>query len=294
MAMCALLLVNHLSAKPSTPTDTIPFQLYGEKIFFKVVIYDTLEIDALFDNGIRPYIHKGTVQRHDIFFYSTVKMRDAEGKKEVNLIEKLGIRIGGFTDTLHQVVPKIAAPYLNRKVDLVLGYNWVNENVVEINYTAFEMYLYDPYDYVPKPTFDSIPVLRWGNYPMVQSHFTFNNGVEADLKMELNLGSEVGFNVDEHMTKKLDLHKNEPNKGRIMIVGPDGQGVEGMIIRIPAVSIGGFRQSSMKGGVFKGGFGIGNSEVIHGQIGQPYLKFYNIVLDKRGQVVYMQEKPEPE
>lgn len=278
--------------KAAEPLHKIPFELFGEKIFLKGVILDTIEITVLFDAGIRAYIHSGTSQKYGIEYTGSSEMMGLTGSTTLYTIEKFGIQFGDLFDTLENVKSQVTAPYLNRRVDMVFGASWIRRYVVEVDYGENLIKLYSPYDFQISSEYQELPVLRWGSYPIVHSTFTFSDGSETQLRVELNIGSEVGFTLDQQTTREYKLTKNEKNRGRIMLVGPDGKGVFGMICRIPNVTLGTFNHPQAKGGVFHDGYGINKNSGVQGQIGQPILKFYNVVFDFNNSKLWIAEKPE--
>ncbi|MCB0737097.1 MAG: hypothetical protein KDC92_06260 [Bacteroidetes bacterium] len=272
----------------------IPFQLYGEKIFIDVYIDDTTKLNAVFDNGIPAYIHSGTAQKHGLQYSGTADIQGTSGGGSRYKIKNLPVRMGNYSDTFEQVVSQIAPSYLNKRVDMVFGYELITLFTVQIDYTESIIKLYESRGFEAPAGYDSIPVKQWLNYPIIESDFTFSEERVIPLKMELNVGLEVGFNIDEYITRKHNLQKTHKNNGRIMLVGPDGTGVYGQIIRINGVTIGPYQINRAKGGAFDQQVGTRNSEKIHGQIGQPILKLYNIIFSYRTNQVWMIEKPEPE
>jgi hypothetical protein len=149
-----------------------------------------------------------------------------------------------------------------------------------------ELRMYERSGFKVPEGYQKLEVMNWNHYPMVKAWFTFDNGDSAEFNVELNLGSEVGFQLDKWATKKYKLHKIQKDRGHIRIFGSDGKGLQGMLTRVKSVQIDEMRKTMVRGGVFEDGYSKGSGEFVHGMVGQDFLQWYNIVLDRWGEAVY--------
>ncbi|MBI1182907.1 hypothetical protein GC194_01455 [bacterium] len=279
-----ILTVNMLQA--ATPLHSINFKLFGSKIFFTAHILDSNEITVLFDPGTYAYMHSGTAQKYRIDYTETGKMANSEGTTELNMFTNFGVAFDGFTDTFETVRSQATAPYLNKRIDMVLGKEWVDRYIVHIDLDNSKINLYDTKGFDAPAGFHAIETISWNRYPLLKAWFAFDSGDSAEVRVEINHGSEVGFQLDKYITNEYKLYKIQKDRGSMRLYGPTGEGIEGMLTRVPSVQIDGMRQTMVRGGLFKDGYSQGDGEFAQGLVGMDFLKWYNFVLDKWGGKLY--------
>lgn len=268
------------------PLHTVKFYKYGSKILFNANILDTNEITVLFDPGTYAYMHSGTAQRHKIEYSETGSMKSLDNSVELNVFKNFKVAFEGYTHKFEKIRSQATAPYLNKRIDMVFGKEWADKYIIEVNYEHMELRMYERSGFTVPAGYKKLEVMNWNHYPMVKAWFTFDNGDSAEFNVELNLGSEVGFQLDKWATKKYKLHKIQKDRGHIRIFGSDGKGLEGMLTRVKSVQIAEMRKTMVRGGVFEEGYSDGSGEYVNGMVGQDFLQWYNIVLDRWGEAVY--------
>jgi len=268
------------------PIHSVKFKLFGDKIFLTAHILDSNKIEVLFDNGTYAYMHSGTARKHRIDYTETGKMSGTEGTREINMFEDFGVAFDGLNDTFETVRSQATAPYKGKRVDMVFGKEWVDKYIVEIDYDNLVINLYAIKGFKAPERYTEISTLSWNRYPLVKSTFKFDSGDSTDINVELNVGSEVGFQLDKYITRKLKLTKVQDDKGTMRLFGPDGKGIEGMLTRVPSVMIDNMRVTNVRGALFENGYSNKNGEFVQGVVGQGFLKWYNVIFDKRGGKVY--------
>lgn len=288
-----IFIAGFLIASPShgqEPEFSVKFKLFHNKIFLDAFILDSNKISALFDIGTYAYMHSGTAQKHRIDYSQTGKISGGGGSKEINVFENFNVLFDGLDYKFETVKSQATAPYENRRVDLVFGKEWVDRYIVHIDYDQSMIHLYDAKKFVVPEGFTPIKPVVWNRYPLVQVYMAFDNGDSALLNMELNVGSEVGFQINKHMTKTLKLTTIQRDRGHMRIFGPDGKGVQGMLTKVPSIQWDGLRVNMVRGAVFKDGYGKNPGTLNHGQLGQGFLKWTNLIFDKWGSKVYYKPK----
>lgn len=287
-----LLLIGGATSKSMAqqPEHSVAFQLFHNKIFLDGYILDSNKITALFDIGTYAYMHSGTAQKHRIDYTETGKMGGGENTKEINVFEKFNVAFTGMDYQFGKVRSQVTAPYENRRVDLVFGKEWLDIFIVHIDYDRSMIHLYDPKKFEVPEGYKAITPISWNRYPLVKAGIKFDNGDSTELNMELNVGSEVGFQINRHMTREFDLEKIQRDRGSMRIFGSDGKGVQGMLTRVPSIQMHDLRLTMVRGAVFKDGYGDSDGSFNHGQLGQGFLKWSNLIFDKWGSKVYYKPK----
>ena len=270
----------------ANPVHSVAFEQLGVKIFLKAYILDSQKINILFDPGTYAYMHTGTVKKHSIDYTSSGQMASQRGSKEVQVFENFPVLFAGYTDTFAKINSQPTAPYQNKRIDLVFGKEWIDEYVVEIDYDHKKIHLWDPTSYSPKDKYAEIKVHSWVYYPVVKATFGLEGGDSLELLTAINLGAETGFVLDDKIVKSRKLLKSHPNKGNISVFGSDGKGIKGMYTKIPSLRIATFRQRLVKGGMFSDSYGLNKRNQVAAEIGQGFMKYYNVVLDKHREVLY--------
>jgi hypothetical protein len=196
------------------------------------------------------------------------------------------VAFNGFEEEFKTIRAQATAPYLNKRIDMVFGKEWADMYIIEIDYETSEIRLYNDKSFVVPEGYKPLETINWHHYPMVKSWFVFDNGDSAEFNVELNIGSEVGFQLDKWATKEYKLKKIQKDRGSMRVFGSDGRGLEGMLTRTKSVQIGDMRKSMVRGAVFEDGYSKGNGEFVHGIVGQEFLQWYCIILDRWDQKVY--------
>jgi hypothetical protein len=273
-----------------TPAHSVKFKLFGNKIFFTAYILDSQKIEVLFDPGAYAYLHAGTAQKYHIEYTETGKMASMNGAKETNMFTKFPVLFDGLIDTFETIRSQATAPYLEKRVDMVFGKEWADKYVVYIDYQSSQIHLYETGNFNVPDGFLPIKTVSWHRYPVVRSWFVMENGDSAELRVELNVGSEVGFQLDKFATNEYKMDKIQTDKGFMRVYGSDGKGLEGILTYMPAIQIGQMRQTRVRGGYFKEGYSSGDGEFVHGMVGMEFLKWYELVLDRWSGTVYYRPK----
>ena len=266
------------------------FKLFHNKIFLDAAILDSQRISALFDIGTYAYMHSGTAQKYRIDYTKTGKIAGGERTQEINVFENFKVLFEGMDFEFETVRSQATAPYENRRVDMVFGKEWIDRYIVHIDYDQSMIHLYDGKKFVVPEGFQPITPVGWNRYPMAKAYITFDNGDSSELNMELNVGSEVGFQINKHMTRTLKLSTIQKDRGHMRIFGPDGKGVQGMLTKVSSIQMGDLRINMVRGAVFKDGYGNTIGTFNHGQLGQGFLKWTNLIFDKWGSKVYYKPK----
>lgn len=278
------------------PLHSVPFRLFGEKIFLTANVLDSYEISVLFDPGTYAYMHSGTAQKLGVQYSEVGKMSgSASGKAtKTNMFSNFGVAFEGFNDSFKTVRSQAAPYYLNKRVDFVFGKEWIDRFIVFINYEERRIHLYKQGALEIPEEYEKIECLNWPHYPVVKAQIRFDNDESGEFNMELNAGSELGFVLGKQAVKDYKLLKVQRDRGVIRIFGPTGEGIEGTLTRVQSIQIGSQKMSLVKGGLFPRGYDMKVKTFVNGQVGQPFLKFYNVIFDKQNNLVYLKRKGEPE
>lgn len=283
--------VAYSAAPPQKPLHSIKFKLFHNKIFLSGKIMDSNNIQVLFDAGTYAYMHSGTAQKHRIEYTETGKIRTSENTKEINMFEDFPVIFEGFKDTFETIRSQATAPYEGKRVDMVFGKEWVDRYVVHIDYDAQLIHLYQGKGFTAPEGYLELKTISWNRYPMVKSTFKLDSGDSIEVNTELNVGSEVGFQLDKHITRTHNLIEIQRDRGYMRLFGPDGVGIQGTLTRMPSVRIDNMRVTNVRGALFEDGYSKKDGEFVQGLIGQDFLKWYNLIFDKgHGKVYYTPKK----
>ena len=277
------------------PEHSVKFKLFHNKIFLDAYILDSNKISVLFDIGTNAYMHSGTAQKHRIDYTETGKMAGGERTTEINVFENFTVAFSGMDYKFETVRSQATAPYEHRRVDMVFGKEWIDRYIVHIDYDQSMIHLYDAKKFQVPEGYKPIKPISWNRYPLVKTYVQFDNGDSSELNMELNVGSEVGFQINKHITKELKLEKIQKNRGHMRIFGPDGKGVQGMLTKVPSIQMDGLRITMVRGAVFKDGYGDKTGTFNHGLLGQGFLKWTNLIFykwDGTGTIYYKPKQQE--
>jgi hypothetical protein len=201
-------------ASGASATD-IPFELYTNVIFVQVRVNDSAPLSFIFDTG------------------AGINVLNAERASEVQLQSaSVGVNARGTGGTVAGTLatgatislPGVAAhnqriavlplqsiePHVGRRVDGILGYDFINSFVVEIDYEKSLMSFHDPRTYRPTARAASVPIKFRGGTPYVNTSINLTNADTVAGEFEIDTGSDGALGIYDYFAKAHNLRRRLP------------------------------------------------------------------------------------
>lgn len=205
------------------------------------------------------------------------------GSVERSFVHDVSLRVGGVDlppQTLLVIPLEQFAPFFGHQVDGVLSYDFINRFVVEIDYSAARLRLYDPQTYQYRGRGETLSVSFMGQAPYVLASVLQSGREPVEGKFEIDTGSLDALNLNTPFVEanKL-LHPGQKTfRVRGMSLGGETQGV---ITRVEALRLGRFTIRTPLTSV------VADQVDRAGQISAEILRRFKLILDySRRQVIF--------
>ncbi|HEX8245276.1 MAG TPA: aspartyl protease family protein [Longimicrobium sp.] len=281
----------HLHQSTASPLAEIPFVLRGDHVLLDVTV-----------NGVRGWLILDTgssVSSVDAAWArSAANVRVLPGRAQVqgsgNVAITLGqadsIRVGPveMRDVMVALVPLDAVSRAHGiPVRGTLGFDFISRYVVEIDYAARRLRLYDPAAYTYAGGGVQVPVSLAMRIPMVQATVTPQGGSPLPARLLLDLGS--GVLAVRLMAPFVQEHRLLATSGGY--TAPIGTGVGGTVVgriaRLDAVDVAGLWVTRPIVGMAERPEGFFGTTMADGTVGAPVFRRTRMILDyTRSRVIF--------
>jgi hypothetical protein len=275
------------------PVVTIPFELINRHIYIPVRVNGSRPLSFVLDTG------------------ASVGMIDLDLAKELGLRLEGEVGIGGAgairrtgafvrdaswtlagLDGFSQPV-KIAAPlaqlapFSGRDFDGILGGDFIQEFVVEVDYAARELRFHDRKGFVYRGPGTGIPIVRQHGHPILEAEVTPVGGAPIEGKFVVDIGASSPLSLHSPFVKEHALRNARVPTIRTMGAGGAGGAVSGRTGRVAALKIGPYTLKSPLAIFTQDEKGAFASPRIQGNIGQPLISRFRIFLDyERDRIIF--------
>lgn len=272
----------------------VPFQLIGGIIILPVRINGSRPLNLALDTGMSAGIvflfHSELGREVGLRYTQEVALAgggDETGRRKANLAVGADIQISDFIQPKQTVIvadePRRTSHWT---FDGVIGKSIFDSHVVEIDYQASTIVLYEPAAYEPENPDLAIPLSLENGLPIIEAVIDTEKDKEIPVKMIIDLGNRNTLIFNVNPQKKISL----PGRTLSTVVGRGIQGeLVGMIGRLPRLKIGGlvFREAiasfvpeEANAGSKPAGF------VFDGNIGYGVLERFKVVFDYPGRRIF--------
>lgn len=177
----------------------IPLELDGNIIFLRVKVNNSPPLKFIFDTGASAsLISLQQAEKLRLKKGAQLQGKGTGGNFQASLIKGVSLSVTGasVTNQIIAAVPLEANPCVD--FDGIIGYDFINQFVVEIDFLKKVMTLYNPKTYNYSGKGEIIPLLfKERRTPLVMTKIAFNNSVSVESKLELDTGADgtITFNT---------------------------------------------------------------------------------------------------
>lgn len=186
----------------------IPFELFGNLILMQVTVNNSDPLRFILDTGADTSVI-------DAQLANVLRLKPqgrmvasgAAGSAEATFTKGVSVNLQGvkiFDQTIY-VLPLESLFALGRKIDGVLGNDILKEFVVEIDYSARTINLYEPSSYRYSGSGEVIPLKIVEGLPFVRATVTPEGRTPIEAKFEIDSGSTGAILLNTPFVKKYNL-----------------------------------------------------------------------------------------
>jgi hypothetical protein len=261
--------------KQNRPVAVVPFELSGNLIFLQVRVNNKAPLWFILDTGAGVSILKEK-QAQSLGLKLETREQVLDGMPHAK-----GIRLGlTGTELLDQTIfvapTESLEPSVGRAVDGILGFDLFQRFVVEIDYAARRLRLFETADYLYQGAGESIPLIIEDNTPFVRATITQPLSNSAEGQFLIDTGASGALNVfkrfDEPHGFSSSLSKMLQSTG----VGFSGK-AQTRTGRIRALQLGRLRMTNVVAGFSQAD--DSSDEAGDGEIGGELLRRFKVIVD---------------
>ncbi|MFY0685645.1 MAG: aspartyl protease family protein [Cyclobacteriaceae bacterium] len=287
----ACLLTVAVFAYAQNPVTSLPFELHGDHIIIQVSVDGSESLDFIFDTGDGlSVIDIDVAKELGLNLDHKQATKSAAGTITGALIKHNKVAIN---DLIMESNIKVYATSLNhlemsigRNVDGIIGYDLLHHHVIEIDYDQMMFNIYDFGKYPIKGNPVSFKLVNV--IPTIEGSVTLNNGetINGTFYLNTGAGTTVDFNtpfanangiIDKtgdhywYMVKGIGNTESKHYEGRVANFSFKDQSVDNLPI-----------------GISQSMTGLQGDAKVSGIIGNKLLKQYNMIIDVKKGMVYME------
>lgn len=251
MFSMTLLLLAHVLAmtpvvKPAVP-HTATFEISGNKPFIRATINGSAPQWFILDTGCRgnSIIARESADRLHLQHGAEEKANVGAGAgADVGLsTANQAVRLGALGATLTVAEPILltlghVARIEGRRIDGLLGGDFLAQHVVEIDYAKRRISIHDPSEYAPPPGAVIIPVNLDTGWAVAEATITTHGGTPIPCRLIIDTGVRFTVALFQPFSAKHALH-DSPGRLRDVVIGAGVGGLSrGDVARLDALTLG--------------------------------------------------------
>jgi len=281
-----------VSQSPATATQasevaspTIPFELINRHIILKIRVNDSRPLSFVLDTGDQfAIIDLERAKELKINLGSSVRVGGAGAATQLGAYVKNAKftipELPGFSQPVTLALPiNSLAPRLGQDFDGIIGSEFIQQFVVEIDYQARLLKLHDRKSFEYSGPGESIPIQLNHGHPIVDAEVTPSGSQPLKGKFVLDLGAGLALALYSPFVKQ--HHLLESNAQTIQSLGGAGAGGEtsGRIGRVDELTIGTFKIKSPTTLFSQDNAGAFADRALAGNIGARVAMKFRVFLD---------------
>ncbi len=301
--VAAFLLAFLINVAAQTPTHRftsgqsalgIPFELSGDLIVLKVRVNRSRPLHFIFDTGAGiSVIDPQSARALRLRATGKLKLDATGGSVQSGLIQSVSLSVAGvevFNQALATIDLDGMAPFFGFKIDGIIGHDFINNFVVEIDYASGLMNLYEPQHYNYTGAGESIPLEIIEKTPYVRGLVVLNGREPIEGKFEIDTGGTGILNLN---TPFVDKHKmlETLSKHTQSKLGGAGGAAAAVKAHVPAIELGSFAIKNPLLVFAQGTEGSEGSTTYDGSLDNGLFSQFKMILDYSRSRVILERNP---
>ena len=267
----------------------VPFELSGDLILLKVRVNKSRPLKFIFDTGASiSVIDPQSARALGLRAKGKLKLDATGGSVQSGLIQRVSLSVLGATvsnQTLATIDLDAFAPLFGFKIDGIIGHDFINHFVVEIDYASRVMNLSETQGYKYHGAGESIPLEIVEKTPYVRGRIVLNGREPVEGKFEIDTGGTGILNLNTPFVNK---HKMLETLAKQMQGKMGGAGGSAATVKahVPAVELGSFAIKDPLVIFARGMEGSESSTEYDGSLNNGFLSEFKVILDySRSQMI---------
>jgi hypothetical protein len=261
---------------------TVPFELGNDLIVLKVRVNSSRPLHFIFDTGASiSVIDPQTAKALGLRAKGKLNLDATGGSVQSGLIGPVSLSLPGvtvFKQTLATVDLDAAAPIFGYKIDGIIGHDFINNFVVEIDYAAGLMTLYETGSYQYAGTGESIPIELIEKTPFVRGRIVLNGREPIEGKFEVDSGGTGILFLNTPFVKKHRMLETLTARAQSKLGGAGGS-AEAVKAHVPTVELGSLVVKNPLVVFAQGTEGSEGSTQFDGELGGGFFGQFKMILD---------------
>lgn len=267
----------------------VPIELANNLIVLKVRVNGSRPLHFIFDTGASiSVIDPQSARALGLRAKGKLSLDATGGSVQSGLIGQVSLSLEGvtvFKQTLATIDLDALAPLFGYKIDGVIGHDFINNFVVEIDYAAGLMSLYETGSYKYAGTGESIPIEMVEKTPFVRGRIALNGREPIEGKFEVDSGGTGILNLNTPFVKKHKMLETLATQAQSKLGGVGGS-AEAVKAHVPSVGLGSLVVKNPLVVFAQGTEGNESSAEYDGELGGGFLSQFKIILDySRSQMI---------
>lgn len=260
-------------------TLNIPLEIDNNLILMQVRVNGSKPLKFIFDTGAS-YTAIDSKQVAELGLKTEGRDTGSAtgGPIQISYVKGVSLSVSG-AEVTNQLIASVLFPTVpGFEFDGVLGYDFIKQFVVEIDYLKRIMNLYDPRTYTYNGKGGTIPLSLAGRTPLAHTKIILEGRAPVGAELLVDTGGDGTFIISPRIVKKHALVSAMPK-----VVQDRGRGLGGeqsrLLGRVKAVRLGRFVFTNPPVALVLGSVGGSASEEYDGIVGGEIFRRFKVILD---------------
>lgn len=262
----------------------IPFELTSNHIYIRTRVNHSEPLWLLLDTGAgASVLNTSSADRLGLKGQGKLEGRGAgEGSVDVSMLSGVSFQLPGveLTNQTVATIPLSALePYEGRKMDGILGYDFLSRFVVEIDYAGKRVHLYDARGYEYTGSGESIPIVLEDGIVFARAKVVSQKAEPVEGKFTIDTGARSALSLNKPF---IETRGVTPNDGKLLDaiqgIGVGGEN-KGKVARIAQLQFGQFKFDNPVAGFSQDAKGALADPEGAGIIGGEILRRFTLIVD---------------
>jgi hypothetical protein len=268
---------------------TVPIELANDLIVLKVRVNNSRPLHFVFDTGASTsVIDPQSARALRLRARGKLNLDATGGSVQSSLMGPVSLSLTGvtvFNQTLAAIDLDAFAPLFGYKIDGIIGHDFINNFVIEIDYQARLMTLYEATSYKYSGAGESIPIELVEKTPYVRGRVVLNGREPVEGKFEVDTGGTGMLFLNTPFVKKHKMLEALMTQAQSKLGGVGGSSAA-VKAHVPAIELGSFAVKNPLVVFAQGTEGSEGSAEYDGELGDGFFSQLKMILDySRSQII---------
>lgn len=274
----------------------VPFELANDLIVLKVRVNRSRPLNFIFDTGAAiSVIDPQAARALRLRAKGKLKLDATGGTVHAGLIGPVSLSVPGvdvFNQRLATIDLDAAAPLFGFKIDGIIGHDFINSFVVEIDYVSGLMNLYEPRQYKYAGAGEAIPLEIAEKTPYVRGRIVLNGHEPIEGKFEVDTGGTGILNLNTPFVNKHNMLQTLAKQMQNKLGGAGGSSAS-VKAHVPGIEVGPFAIKNPLVVFAQGTEGSEGSTEYDGTFNNGLFSQFKVILDYSRLLMILERNQQP-